>query len=376
MAVPRLPSELRGDWIWKADCMERVESYVFLRGEFTLSETPETAELWIAAHTGYHLYINDRYFCRGPSPSIPNETYVSRFDVGYCLEVGRNLITILAHNTSVPRCGHSRRQRRLHQLDVLGRLLERGEHDLARIGRPHGHGQAVARTSHLACEHLDGLGHLGHGALEVVQIDRVLGRRERVVGDVARHLAHLHEALAVTGDLDLAVAAAPALALARDEHELVAVRTQLDSRLELGRIGVCLLEPLAHVRAQLGGLRLLAFRTLRVKQHSQEGVSSAVQSSAQLQIGKSLVILMKLNTGRIGHRSHVGPRVSTQRLRLDPALGATAVEELLRYDSPAQFTRRIARSDLKIGDRRIPAGSVIFGCLGAANRDTAKMYGS
>ncbi len=58
-----------------------------------------------------------------------------------------------------------------------------------------------------------------------------------------------------------------------------------------------------------------------------------------------------------------------ERVRLDTALDANAVEELLRYDSPAQFTRRINREDLKIGDTTIPAGSVIFGCLGSANRD-------
>lgn len=61
-----------------------------------------------------------------------------------------------------------------------------------------------------------------------------------------------------------------------------------------------------------------------------------------------------------------------ERLRMDTALDANAVEELLRYDSPAQFTRRINREDLKVGDTLIPAGSVIFGCLGSANRDAAR----
>jgi cytochrome P450 len=61
-----------------------------------------------------------------------------------------------------------------------------------------------------------------------------------------------------------------------------------------------------------------------------------------------------------------------ERLRLDSALDANAVEELLRYDSPAQFTRRINPEDWKVGDTLIPAGSVIFGCLGSANRDAAR----
>jgi cytochrome P450 len=65
-------------------------------------------------------------------------------------------------------------------------------------------------------------------------------------------------------------------------------------------------------------------------------------------------------------------RDQLERLRLDPALEANAVEELLRYDSPAQFTRRIAREDVEIGGQRLEAGSVIFAMLGAANRDPAK----
>jgi cytochrome P450 len=65
-------------------------------------------------------------------------------------------------------------------------------------------------------------------------------------------------------------------------------------------------------------------------------------------------------------------RDQLERLRLDPALEANAIEELLRYDSPAQFTRRITREDIEIHGQRLEAGSVIFAMLGAANRDPAK----
>ena len=65
-------------------------------------------------------------------------------------------------------------------------------------------------------------------------------------------------------------------------------------------------------------------------------------------------------------------RDQLDRLLRDPVLEANAVEELLRYDSPAQFTRRIAREDVEIGGKRLEAGSVIFTLLGAANRDPAK----
>ncbi len=62
------------------------------------------------------------------------------------------------------------------------------------------------------------------------------------------------------------------------------------------------------------------------------------------------------------------------RLRDDPSLDANAVDELLRYDGPVQFTRRIALADLEIDGRTIEAGSMIMTCLGAANHDPA-MFG-
>jgi len=56
-------------------------------------------------------------------------------------------------------------------------------------------------------------------------------------------------------------------------------------------------------------------------------------------------------------------------LRADPALAANAVEEMLRYDSPVQASRRITLEPVKIGDTAIPAGSFVMASLGSANRD-------
>jgi cytochrome P450 len=58
-----------------------------------------------------------------------------------------------------------------------------------------------------------------------------------------------------------------------------------------------------------------------------------------------------------------------QRLRNDPALIQQAIEELLRYDSPAQMTTRLAMDDLALGGERIGKGDLIKLWLGAANRD-------
>ena len=59
-----------------------------------------------------------------------------------------------------------------------------------------------------------------------------------------------------------------------------------------------------------------------------------------------------------------------QQLTEDPSLIEAAVEELLRYVSPVQFSpRRVALEDVEIGGVTIPKGEGLFMLLGAANRD-------
>ena len=45
------------------------------------------------------------------------------------------------------------------------------------------------------------------------------------------------------------------------------------------------------------------------------------------------------------------------------------MDELLRYDSPVQFSRRIVLEDHRIGDVDIEAGRFVMTCLGSANHD-------
>ncbi len=45
------------------------------------------------------------------------------------------------------------------------------------------------------------------------------------------------------------------------------------------------------------------------------------------------------------------------------------MEELLRFDSPVQFSRRIAVADFELHGQPIEAGSFVLTCLGAANHD-------
>ena len=59
------------------------------------------------------------------------------------------------------------------------------------------------------------------------------------------------------------------------------------------------------------------------------------------------------------------------RLREDPALATTAVEEFLRWDAPLQRFRRVARGDIEIGGRVIREGELVMAFGGSANRDPA-----
>jgi hypothetical protein len=58
-----------------------------------------------------------------------------------------------------------------------------------------------------------------------------------------------------------------------------------------------------------------------------------------------------------------------ERLRDDPELIPSAVEELLRYESPSQHTARLARTDVELGGRKIRKRDAVIAVMGAANRD-------
>ncbi len=61
-----------------------------------------------------------------------------------------------------------------------------------------------------------------------------------------------------------------------------------------------------------------------------------------------------------------------QKLKKNPTLINSAVEEMIRFDTSVPFFFRIAKQDLMIGGKDITAGSVIALGLGAANHDPEK----
>lgn len=79
-------------------------------------------------------------------------------------------------------------------------------------------------------------------------------------------------------------------------------------------------------------------------------------------------------TNLIGNGLHALLRFPDEqrRLRDDPALMGSAIEEMLRYESPLQFNNRMLTAPGAIGGREFAAGTFVTLCIGAANRDPAQ----
>jgi cytochrome P450 len=65
-------------------------------------------------------------------------------------------------------------------------------------------------------------------------------------------------------------------------------------------------------------------------------------------------------------------RDQLELLATDTSVDTTFVDELLRYDSPVQMSRRVTIAPYEIGGKTIDAGSMLMTALGSANRDPDK----
>ncbi len=61
-----------------------------------------------------------------------------------------------------------------------------------------------------------------------------------------------------------------------------------------------------------------------------------------------------------------------QRLQCDPALLPGALRELLRFDSPVQYTGRRVAADLVLHGQQLRRGDLVVALVGSANRDPAR----
>jgi cytochrome P450 len=79
-------------------------------------------------------------------------------------------------------------------------------------------------------------------------------------------------------------------------------------------------------------------------------------------------------TNLIGNGLHALLRAEAEqrRLREDASLMPSAIEEMLRWESPLQFNNRMLTAPTAIGGRTFEAGTFVTLCIGAANRDPAQ----
>lgn len=71
-------------------------------------------------------------------------------------------------------------------------------------------------------------------------------------------------------------------------------------------------------------------------------------------------------------RAVLGHREQWELLRQRPELLDNAVEELLRFDSTAQYMRRVTLEEYRFGDAVIPEGANVVAWIASADRDEAK----
>ena len=107
--------------------------------------------------------------------------------------------------------------------------------------------------------------------------------------------------------------------------------------------------------------------------HAQE--ESDALSDAELLATSNLILLAghETTTNLIGNgtRALLTHPDELARLRAEPALMKSAIEELLRYDSPVQATVRVPIEKVEIGGHAIPEEALVVVLVGAANHDPA-----
>ncbi|WP_017240190.1 cytochrome P450 [Streptomyces sp. SS] len=99
----------------------------------------------------------------------------------------------------------------------------------------------------------------------------------------------------------------------------------------------------------------------------------AVEELTEQEMISTCVLLLNA-----GHEATVNTTVTgwwtllKEGMRPDPEQLSTAVEELLRYDTPLQMFERWVLDDIELGGRVIPRGSEVALLFGSANRDPAR----
>jgi cytochrome P450 len=118
------------------------------------------------------------------------------------------------------------------------------------------------------------------------------------------------------------------------------------------------------------------------RQHPREGLVSAFiaveedgDRLTEAEIVANCIVTMvggqETTTNLIGNGvlSLLRHRDQYEKLQADLSLIPSAVEELLRYESPSQHTARLAPEDVQLGGKLIRKRQAVIAVMGAANRD-------
>ena len=104
MSQLKLPKILNGQWIWHTleqagDC-----DRLLLRYDFQLMDIPAEADLWLASHSFFNVFINGRPCASGPipHPGMGNNAFAMCYNITHMLEIGINRIAITAHTENTP----------------------------------------------------------------------------------------------------------------------------------------------------------------------------------------------------------------------------------------------------------------------------------
>ena len=144
----------------------------------------------------------------------------------------------------------------------------------------------------------------------------------------------------------------------------------------LARANAAVSEFLAHLR------RLVDERRRHPGDPDSDVLTRLLQGDAEGALSETELLhncIFLLNAGHetttnlIGNGLHalLRHRGELDRLVAEPALITSAVEELLRFESPLQLNNRRLTAPLALGGQELPAGSFVTLCIGAANRDPA-----
>ena len=158
----------------------------------------------------------------------------------------------------------------------------------------------------------------------------------------------------------------------RWSHELLPSFGPIMSAEQLRTISATMAQFSAYMK------EVLAFRKAHPQQHLLDGLIAARDSGNRLsdeELVSTCILLVfagHLTTVQLiatGVLTLLRHPEQTERLRNDPGLSASAVEEILRFESPLQVVNRTASEDLEMGGKRIRKGQMVLISLVAANRD-------